>query len=167
MLFADFFKGRELVDTRIVDQNVELPKRLFRFGKEALHIGGFRHVSLDCNRLAALAGNFRHDAICAFAAGSVVDYDRSAFCSQTLCDACANALRCSGNNGDFSLKLAHLFTPESEISSFRHFDDYLIDGSSWKWSQISFVKLSLIGRGRLARHRGRAKGWRTCLRVQS
>src|SRR5580698_223011 len=109
MLFADFFKGRELVDTRIVDQNVELPKRLFRLGKEALYVGGLCHVSLDRNRLAALAGNFRHDAIRAFAAGSVVDYDRSTFCSQTFCDACADALRCSGYHGDFSLKLAHLF----------------------------------------------------------
>ena len=41
MLFADFLKRRELVDARVVNQNIELAERLFRLGENALHVGAF------------------------------------------------------------------------------------------------------------------------------
>ena len=44
--FGNLFKRRELVDARVVHQHVEPAERFLRFGKDALDIGGFRHIAL-------------------------------------------------------------------------------------------------------------------------
>ena len=42
MIRSDRLQGRELVDARVVDENVELAERFLRFGKEALTVWTLR-----------------------------------------------------------------------------------------------------------------------------
>src|SRR5262249_46149172 len=59
------------------------------------------------DRLAALAGDLRNDAIRALLAGGVIDHDRCPRGPQGLRDPCADSLRGPGDDGNLARKCIH------------------------------------------------------------
>ena len=93
---------RELVDAGVVDEDVEPAERLLRLGEQALDVGLLRHVGLDGDGLAALAGDLGDDAVGPFLAGGVVDDDGRPLGRQVPGDGGADALGRAGDDGDLA-----------------------------------------------------------------
>ncbi len=68
MLFGDGFQRGELVDARIVDEDIELPVGRLGGGKELIDLRFLGDVRADGNGLAARLGDFGDDAVRAFLA---------------------------------------------------------------------------------------------------
>jgi hypothetical protein len=64
LFLGDLFKRRPIVNSRVVDEDIEPTERLFRLGKELFDLCLLRHVGLDGNRLSAAFCNFVHDPVC-------------------------------------------------------------------------------------------------------
>src|SRR6202021_3862919 len=73
VLLGEAVDGREAVNTRIVDQDIDVTEGLFGFGEEAPDVRCGGDVALHGDGLAALSGDIGDDLICALAAGSIVD----------------------------------------------------------------------------------------------
>src|SRR5262245_18568179 len=115
MLGRHVFEWREIVDSRVIDENVELVKGLFRFNKEALDLGRLGESGLDSDSLATFALDLLYDTVRALFAGGIIDDNGSTFCRQMAGDGCADALGRTGNDRHFALKLLrHDWTPCAE-----------------------------------------------------
>src|SRR5438874_10244051 len=79
LLLGDLFKWRPVVNSSVVDQDVDLAERLLRCGKESFGFRLLADVRLYGNRFAAAPGNFVNVAIGAFFLGGVLDDDGCAF----------------------------------------------------------------------------------------
>jgi len=85
-----------------------LPNSPFAF-EQVLHVGGFRDVALDGDRLAAGSLDRGDDALGALSARRVIDHNRSAGRGQRLGGRGANTLRCAGDDRNFAFEIAHDF----------------------------------------------------------
>src|SRR4051812_8475663 len=120
LVLGDRFERVELVDSRVVDQNVDFAERLVRLLEQALYVFRLRDITLDGDSLAAIAGNLVYHAVSTSLAGGVVHHDGRALSAQRLRDASANTLGGAGHDSDLAAQLAHLdFTPERRLQ----FDD--------------------------------------------
>ena len=108
MLFGKLFDRRELVDPGIVDQHVEPAELRHRGLDPGLRLRGLGDVALDRDRPAAGGGDRRDDGVRPALARRVVDHDRRAVLRQRLGDRGADALRSTGDDGDFALELGHV-----------------------------------------------------------
>ena len=100
LLLRYCFNRRELVDTGVVHQDIEPPKRILCLGKEPLDVILLCHVGLHRDCFSAALRNFIHHAICAFFRGGIVHDDIRAFCGQLFGDFGADSLRGPGHNCD-------------------------------------------------------------------
>ena len=107
VILGDVFEGRELVNARIVHQDVELAIGLLGLCKEALDVSSLGDVSLNGNGFAAVGDDFSNDLVRAGFAGCVIDHDGGSLGRETLGDAGSNTLGGSSDDGDFILKFAH------------------------------------------------------------
>ena len=111
-VFRDSLQRLERVDACVVHEHVGRTEGLLRFRKETLHVGRFRDVALDRDRLAALASDLRDHAVRALFAGGIVHHHRGARRAQALRDRRADTLRCARHD-------SHL---ASQFASFAHVD---------------------------------------------
>ncbi len=102
LFFGELIERAEFEDASVVDEDVELAEGLLRLGEEALDVSGFGNIGLDGDGFASARGDSGDNVFCAFAAGCVVDDDGCAFFGEFPRDGCADALRCSGDDGDFA-----------------------------------------------------------------
>ena len=109
----------ELVDARVVDQDVEPAERLLRLGEQAEDVGGIGHVRLHGDRLAPLGGDLGHDAVRAFLAGGVVDDHGRPRLGQVFRDGGTDALGRAGDDGDLAREsLRHCLAPVNGSAPF-------------------------------------------------
>ena len=99
--------GRERVNARVVHQDVQRAERLPRLGEEAHDVLLLADVALHGDGFAPGGGDLRHGAVRTLAAGGVVDDDGGAIGGELLGDAGPDALRGSGDDGDFSFEFFH------------------------------------------------------------
>ncbi len=108
LLVGDFFEQNEFVNAGVVNKDVDLAERFFRFSEKPLDIRPLRDVCLNCNRsapgFAKLIDNFVRIR---FREG-VVDHYRCAFCRKRLRDARADSLRRARYHCNFSLQFSIL-----------------------------------------------------------
>jgi len=92
LIFCRFFEWSELVNTRVVNENVESTECFLCFGEEAFDVCGSSNVALDRDCFSAFFCNFVDDLLGAFLLGLVINDDRPVVCSKLLRDCGANAL---------------------------------------------------------------------------
>jgi hypothetical protein len=107
MLFADLFKRRELIDARVVDEDIETSVRFDGGIDNALCVGGLLDIAAHGDRVAAGLRNGGDDCISACLAGGVVDDDRRAFRGERFSNGRADTFRCAGYDGYFAGELGH------------------------------------------------------------
>ena len=107
MLFGNGFQRREIVNSRIVDQDVEATERLLGFREECLNFRLFRNIGFHRDGLATVLRDLRDDGFRAFLAGRIIDDHRGAFRGEMLGDGGANAFGCSGDDCNFSFDFFH------------------------------------------------------------
>ena len=118
-VFGDILERSERVDAGVVHQHVRRAEGLLRLRKEPFHVGRFRDVALDCDRLAALAGNLRDHAVRSLLAGGIVHCHCGAGSAQALRNRRADTLRGACHD-------SHLAT---QFASFAHFDTPVVTSS--------------------------------------
>ena len=69
----DAIQRRELVEARIVDEDVDRAERLDGLGHHLFHMVGVGKIAMDGDGLAALAGDGSHHTLSGLLAGAVVD----------------------------------------------------------------------------------------------
>ena len=98
---VNFLDRGELVDARVVHEDVEPAERLVRFFEEPCDVFGVRQVGLHGHRFAALGFDLGDDCVGRSLARTVVDNDRGAAGCQLPGDLRADALGRAGDDGDF------------------------------------------------------------------
>jgi len=71
--FGSGFEGGELIDARVVDEDVELTKGFYGLGEKARDVGLLGDVALHGDGFAALGGDFFDNLVGAFLAGRIID----------------------------------------------------------------------------------------------
>jgi hypothetical protein len=87
---------------RVVDQDVQLAERFFRFGEETLNFFGLGNIGLDGDGLPAVLRDVIDDRLGAGLAAGIVDDDGGALGRHVFRDRGADSLGCPRNQGDFS-----------------------------------------------------------------
>jgi len=90
----------KLVDSGIVDKNIEPAEGFLGFGEEAYDVGFLGNVGLNRDGFAPLLLDFCDDAVGSFLAGRIVHDDGSAFGCKLLGDCGADAFGRAGYHGD-------------------------------------------------------------------
>src|SRR5262245_13187416 len=112
MLRRYVFQRREIVNARVVDENIELVECLFRFDKETIDLGRLGEIGLNSDSLAAFAFNLLDDAIGTLLTGGIIDDYGSAFRGQLPGDGRTDAFGSTRNDRHFALQLLrHDWTP--------------------------------------------------------
>ena len=106
LLLGDLFKWRPVVNSRVVDQDVDLAEGFFALSKEMFDVYLPGHICPNGNGPAAALGNQVHYSVGSFFAGSIVDHDGSAFGSELFGDLSANSLRSACHDRDFSVQFS-------------------------------------------------------------
>ena len=106
VLGRDLLDRSELVDARVVDQDVEPAERLLRLGEQPPDVGLPGHVRLHGDGLAPLAGDLGDDAVGPLLAGRVVDDDRRPFGRQVLRDRRPDPLGRARDDRDLAREFA-------------------------------------------------------------
>ena len=101
------FERGELVDARIIDQDVELTECLLRLGEEPMDVGLVGDVCLHGDRPAALGGDFRDDAVGARLARAVVNDHGRTLSRQVLRDRRTDPLGGPRDDCNFCSKFRH------------------------------------------------------------
>jgi hypothetical protein len=78
------------MDAGIRNNDIEPSHRFFGFAEQPPHVGGFRNISLNRYRLAALPENLIHHPLCQLFIPTVIDNNRGAVGGKTLGDRFAN-----------------------------------------------------------------------------
>jgi len=107
MLGRDLLDRGELVDARVVDQDVEAAESLLRLGEEVPNVVLLGDVRPHGDCLASLGGDLGHDAVGPLLAGGVIDDHRGAFGRQVQGDRGPDPLGRAGDDRNFSIKLRH------------------------------------------------------------
>src|SRR5262249_30085192 len=110
VLWRYLFHGRKLVNARVVDENIDPPECLFRFGQKPLDVRRLRHVRLHGNGPAPLALDLPDDAVRPRFAGGVVHHHGRTLVSEVPGDGCPDALRSPGDDRDFTLEFVRHFS---------------------------------------------------------
>ena len=112
MFGRDALQRRELVDARIVDENVDRAERLDGLGDHFFHMPGVGQIAMDGDGFAALADDGGDHALGGLLAGAVVDGNRRALSGEPGGDFGADAFGCAGHQRHFAFKsLGHLCLP--------------------------------------------------------
>ena len=106
LLLGDLFKWRPVVNSGVVDQDIDLAEGLLRCGKKSFDFRLLGDVRPHGNRFAAALCDFVNDAIGAFFRGSVIDDHGCAFSRELFCDVGADSFRRTGYDCDFSCKFS-------------------------------------------------------------
>src|SRR5690242_2619978 len=78
---------------------------------KALSLWGLRDIAADGDSFATGGGDRGDHLIRTSLAGGVIDNDGGAFSGERFGDGGADALRCAGDDCDFTCKLAHINIP--------------------------------------------------------
>jgi len=89
---GDVVQGRELVETRVVDEDVDHTERLDGLSDHGFHLVGVGEIAMDSDGFASLAGDGRHHAVRSLPAGTVVDGNRGTLSRKTSGDFGTDAL---------------------------------------------------------------------------
>ncbi len=121
LIFSRVFERRELIDARVVNQNVETAEGFFRFCKKVFDVVLLRDVRLDGDRLSAFFCYFVDHLVRRFLGRRIVNHYRSAFDGKILGDTGADSLRRTRHNRNFPSKLfiSHCILPLFFCSSLR------------------------------------------------
>jgi hypothetical protein len=103
LLLGDFFQRNELVNTGVIDQDVDLAECFLCFGEESLDVCFTGDVALDSDSFSAALTDFVDDAVGIVFCGRVVNNYRCPFLPQLFGDARADPFRRSRHNCDFSV----------------------------------------------------------------
>src|SRR6188768_2434601 len=101
MFDRDGLEGRELVDARVVHEDVEPAKGGLGFGDEAGDVSGLGDVALNGDGLAAGGLDLGDDRIGTSFAGGIVNDDGRTGGGEVLGDGGADALGGTGDEGYF------------------------------------------------------------------
>src|SRR5437763_16153278 len=85
LFLGDLFKWRPIVNSGVVDQDIDLAEGLPRCGKKSFDFRVLGAVRPHRNRFAAPLWTFVNDAIAAFFRGSVSDEQGCTFSSERTC----------------------------------------------------------------------------------
>ena len=107
LFLGDLFKWRPVVNSGVVDQDIDLAEGFLCCGKESFDFRLLGDVRLYGDRFAAALCDFVNDAIGAFFGGSVIDYDGCAFSRELFCDVGADSFLRTGYDRDFSCKFSN------------------------------------------------------------
>jgi hypothetical protein len=99
---SDLLDRGHLVNACVVDEDVELAERSLRFGEHTVNVRLLRDVRLNCDGLAAAAGYFGDDLVCARFAGGVVDDHGRAFGRELFGDGGSDVFGCACDDSDFA-----------------------------------------------------------------
>jgi hypothetical protein len=92
MLCGELFDRSELIDSGVVDKDVEAAEGGVGLSEEPLHVGGIGDIPLDRDCFAALAGDAIDNAVSVVFAGDVIDDDGSSLLGKALCDRRSDSL---------------------------------------------------------------------------
>ena len=106
LFLGDLFKWRPVVNSGVVDQDIDLAEGLLCCGKESFDFRLLGDVRLYGDRFAAALCDFVNDAIGAFFGGRVIDDDGCTFSRKLFCDVGADSFRRTGYDCDFSCKFS-------------------------------------------------------------
>jgi hypothetical protein len=110
-VLGDLLDWPEQVDTRVVRQDIDFSECGPRFGEDAVHIRGFRDVSLHRDRFAAGPYDIAHDLVGAFAAARIIHYHGGPFARELSGDLGAYSLRCARHDCHLACQPAHRSAP--------------------------------------------------------
>ena len=108
LLFSDRFDRGELVNARVVDQDIQTAVILDGCIDDALRLGGFRDVAPHGNCPATGCSDGGHHGICSGFAGGIVDHNRSAFCGECLSDGGSDTFGCACDDCDLTFEFTHV-----------------------------------------------------------
>jgi hypothetical protein len=100
-ILRDLFKRFEVVDTGVVNQDVDLPERLLCFSEQTLDIFLLRDVALNGDRFSAALANFVNDFVSIRFRGCLINDHSRAFGGELFGDTRADSFRRTGYNRDF------------------------------------------------------------------
>src|SRR5438093_5682955 len=106
LLLGDLFKWRPVVNSRVVDQDVDLTEGFLSLSKKMFDVYLPGHICPNGNGSAAALGNLIHYSVGSFFTGSVVDNDGCAFGSELSGDVSADSLRSACHVRDFSVQFS-------------------------------------------------------------
>ena len=104
VLFGDGFQRSELINARVVDQDVQPPERVSGVGKQPFDVGLSSDICLHGDSLAAGLGDFFNDLTRSSFTGGIIDNYRRPFGCESLGDGGANSFGCPGDECDFADK---------------------------------------------------------------
>src|SRR5262245_26098244 len=107
MFFGHLLERREIVDSGIVHQDINLAKSFLGFRKKVLNLRLLRDIGLHRDSFAAAASNVGHYTVCTSFAGGIVDDHGRTLGGQVFSNGSSDALRGTGYDGYFVLKFAH------------------------------------------------------------
>jgi len=108
VLRGDGFDRCELVDARVVHQDVEPAERRLRLREQAADVRLLREVRLHRDRLTAGPLDLRHNLVGAGLARRVVHHHRRTLRGELLRDLGSDALRRAGDHGDLPGELVRV-----------------------------------------------------------
>ena len=91
-----------VVNSGVVNQDIDLAEGFFRCGKKPFDFRLLGDIRLYRNRFAAALCDFINDTIGIFFGGRIIDDDSRAFSRELFRNVCADSLRRSGHDCDFS-----------------------------------------------------------------
>jgi hypothetical protein len=95
----------EVVDARVVDEDVQAAKRPFCRGKQSPNVVGHGHVCLDGNRFAAFSRDLGDHLVSSGLAQCIVHDHRRTLRRQMPGNGGADPLGCPGDDGNLSSQL--------------------------------------------------------------
>ncbi len=102
------FEGKELVDTGVVDEDVETAEGLSRCRDELADVSGVGQVGLHGDGFATGGLNALDEGFGGSGAAGVVDDNRGSVGGETLRDGRSYSFGGAGNESDFAMKICHL-----------------------------------------------------------
>ena len=104
MLRRDGLERRELVDARVVDEDVDRAERLDGLGDHAFHVFGIGQVAVDGDGFATLGDDGGDHAVGGLFAGAVVDGNRRTLGGEPSRDFGTDAFGCAGYERNFAFE---------------------------------------------------------------
>src|ERR1700730_17905884 len=103
MLFGDVAKGNKFANAGVGENNIDSPLRVREGLVKTIKVSQFGNVSLNSSNVAA---DCLHGLI-KFRLAAARDEDECALFDEKLCRSQPNPFRAPGDDGHFSLQLAH------------------------------------------------------------
>ena len=104
MLRRDGLERRELVNARVVDEDVDRTERLHGLRDDAFHVFGIGQVAVHGDSFATLGDDGGDHAVGGLFAGAVVDGNRRTLGREPGGDFGTNAFGCAGHERNFAFE---------------------------------------------------------------